>query len=228
MFGQFMQDSGFVESFRSGDKYNSHRTDRRLKETLFDENTVMVFLNMLDEMGRIVRTSKNLPNILGYNPHELEGIEIDDLLVDSMRGHHLGRINEYVDQYCHDVALKPRTVHSYAFNNKLELQRVDVNYNMVMSCYSMFQICGVLQKVPPPGEVILLDRHGFVQGYSHGIGSELGIVEVKGNALHSCNLFPLLPCLIKYAEEDQVTIKTIFFRPKNYDTPSLRVQIKRN
>jgi hypothetical protein len=29
----------------------------------------MVFVNMLDEMGKIVKTSKNLPTILGYNPN---------------------------------------------------------------------------------------------------------------------------------------------------------------
>ena len=39
---------------------------KELKEKLFHEKSVAVFINILEELGKVVKISKNLPSVLGY------------------------------------------------------------------------------------------------------------------------------------------------------------------
>ena len=58
------------------------------KSFVFENRTVLIFINAIDEVGKIIKTSKNVKQVFGYQSHELEGIYIDSLLIPSMKNFH--------------------------------------------------------------------------------------------------------------------------------------------
>lgn len=131
----------------------------------------MVFVNMLDQIGKIVKTSKNLPCILGYNPHELEGIHIDTLLLHSMKDFHIANMSKFINSYDIIQALNPRSVDFYINTNKYELIPINVGYNLVMSSFNMFQMCGIIYKKIIDEDIIILNYCGNIQGFTSRIGN---------------------------------------------------------
>lgn len=50
---------------------------KELKERLYNDKSVVVFINILEEIGKVVKISKNLPTVLGYEPTNLLGLSIN-------------------------------------------------------------------------------------------------------------------------------------------------------
>jgi len=50
---------------------------KELKERFFGEKTTVIFINVLEEIGKIIHISKNLPGVLGYQPSNLLGLSIN-------------------------------------------------------------------------------------------------------------------------------------------------------
>jgi hypothetical protein len=214
MFKEIMRQEPFLEEIKLQRRRNRNENDRDFKVHLFNEQTVMVFVNMLDEVGRIVKTSKNLPALLGYSPHELKGIELDTLLLASMKDHHIKNMSNFINAYDKRQALNPRSVDFYINNSRYELQKINVGYNLVMSSFNMFQMCGIISRVEHEGDILILNSHGNLEGCTRQIGLEFGLIEVAGTSMNKFNVLCLLPALLKYGNKD-VSLKTIMFNVKN-------------
>jgi hypothetical protein len=52
-------------------------TQKQVKSRLFNKKTAAVFINILDEVGKIAKVSKNIPAVLGYSPRDLLGLSIN-------------------------------------------------------------------------------------------------------------------------------------------------------
>lgn len=48
----------------------------------------MVFINILEEVGKIVRISKNLPGVLGFLPSNLVGLSVNEIIPFSIKPFH--------------------------------------------------------------------------------------------------------------------------------------------
>lgn len=52
-------------------------TQKQVKARLFNKKTAAIFINILDEVGKIAKVSKNIPAVLGYSPRDLLGLSIN-------------------------------------------------------------------------------------------------------------------------------------------------------
>lgn len=53
---------------------------KQVKTRLFNKKTATIFLNILDEPGKITKVSKNIPAVLGYSSIELLGKSINEII----------------------------------------------------------------------------------------------------------------------------------------------------
>lgn len=78
MFVRLLNDQEFV---RQLDIRNRNHTEpvahKILKELLFGEQTAVLFLNIQEDVGKIVKVSKNLPAVLGYASSSLVGQSVN-------------------------------------------------------------------------------------------------------------------------------------------------------
>jgi hypothetical protein len=117
----------------------------------------MIFVNVLDEMSKIVKTSKNLGEVLGYDPRDLIGVSINEIMPFSLREFHEQHLTSFVKSYSKHVAGSPPTVLFYAYNSKFNLERLKLSYSFVMDYFNGFQLCGITRKLTLNYNVILTD-----------------------------------------------------------------------
>lgn len=60
-------------------------SQKELKEKLFNDKSVVLFINILEEIGKVVKISKNLPAVLGYEPTNLLGLSINEIIPFSIK-----------------------------------------------------------------------------------------------------------------------------------------------
>ena len=53
---------------------------KQIKTRLFNRKTTAIFINILDEPGKITRVSKNLSAVLGHLPSDLLGKKINEII----------------------------------------------------------------------------------------------------------------------------------------------------
>lgn len=79
-----------------------------------------------------------------------------------MKVHHINNLSRFINNYDKAKAMSQRTVLFYMNNNNYELQKVDVGYNLVMSSFYSFLVCGIIKKVNQDGEAIILNSEGNI------------------------------------------------------------------
>jgi hypothetical protein len=142
---------------------------------------------------------------------------VDSILLPSMKVHHIKNLCRFIKSYDKTQAMSPRTVLFYMNNNNYELQRVDVGYNLVMSSFYSFSVCGIIKKANHNGEVIILNSEGNIEGCTRNLGYLLGFNKIFGPKMNRFNVRSLIPALIKYGNQD-VNIRTIIFKVKNMES----------
>ena len=61
---------------------------KQTKTRLFNKKTTAIFINILDETGRITKVSKNLSAVLGHSPSDLLGKSINEIIPFSIQPNH--------------------------------------------------------------------------------------------------------------------------------------------
>lgn len=69
------------------------------RKKLFNSKTSVIFINALDEVGKVTKVSNNIVDILGYNAHHLIGSSICEIIPHSLRATHTNSILRYIKIY---------------------------------------------------------------------------------------------------------------------------------
>jgi hypothetical protein len=81
MFNEFYNDLEFVKDMEQKSRIHiTSLAQKQLKTRLFNKKTTAIFINILDEPGKITRVSKNLPAVLGHSPSDLLGKSINEII----------------------------------------------------------------------------------------------------------------------------------------------------
>lgn len=80
-FRQLYNDYIFIRDTNSelSDEANSSR-NKIIQKQLFNKDTALIVLNVLDQVGKITNVSNNMPNLLGYMASSLIGLSINELI----------------------------------------------------------------------------------------------------------------------------------------------------
>jgi hypothetical protein len=99
-YGQLYSDNAFLKEVQRwmGDSI-PNETQKDFKETIFNEKSVVVFINILEEIGKVVKISKNLPAVLGYEPTNLLGLSINEIIPMAVKVHHDQNLLDFIDRY---------------------------------------------------------------------------------------------------------------------------------
>jgi hypothetical protein len=73
-------------------------------------------------MGKMTRISKNLPEVLGYEPCNLLGLSINEIIPFSIKPHHDSRILNFLEHYSSKPLRKETSLQFYAYNQDFHLQ----------------------------------------------------------------------------------------------------------
>ena len=174
-FGEMCLDSEFVgEQEKWKMELNGLGTAKEIKTQLFSEGTSVIFLNVLEDVGKISRVSKNIPAVLGYSSSELLGISINEILPEGLRKYHDSMLNRFVETYSGGTK-REVGIRFYAIAKGLHLVEVEVHFHWVLTDFEAFHLAGVVERVDSDTEVILTDDQGCLQGWTKRIGEELCI-----------------------------------------------------
>ena len=58
-----------------------------------------MFINVLEELGKVVKISKNLPSVLGYEPANLLGLSINEIIPISVKEYHDENLLDFIDRF---------------------------------------------------------------------------------------------------------------------------------
>lgn len=108
-FGQLYYDSAFlkeVQKWLGESVLNDNQKTVKLK--LFNDKSVVIFINILEEIGKIVKISKNLPTVLGYEPNNLLGLSINEIIPFSIKECHDQNILDFLETYSTKESTKKR------------------------------------------------------------------------------------------------------------------------
>ncbi len=106
-------------------KSKTHVINKAQKEVrikLFNETTAVIFINILDEVGKIVKVSKNLPSVLGYAPHNLIGLSINEIIPFSIKPHHEENLIRFIEHYSKKSMRSDPKIQFFAYNSSFHLQ----------------------------------------------------------------------------------------------------------
>jgi light-regulated signal transduction histidine kinase (bacteriophytochrome) len=76
----------------------------------------VVFLNILEELGKVVKISKNLPSVLGYEPTNLLGLSINEIIPFSVKSYHDESLLNFIEHYSNKGKRHSHTLDFYAYN----------------------------------------------------------------------------------------------------------------
>lgn len=111
----------------------------------------------MEELGKVVKISKNLPTVLGYEPANLLGLSINEIIPFSVKNYHDENLLEFIERYSNSEAKKNSTLNFYAYNSEFHLQEVIVRYSWVMNDFSSFYMAGIVERIDSNAHVILTD-----------------------------------------------------------------------
>jgi PAS domain S-box-containing protein len=63
-------------------------TQKKERKKLFNQHSGVIFLSLLEDVGKITRVSKNIKQVLGYTSGDLVGLSINELMPFSIRPFH--------------------------------------------------------------------------------------------------------------------------------------------
>jgi hypothetical protein len=173
VYREFYQDHQFLKEMEKWSlEAQGLAGQKELKEQLFSEKTTVVFVNILEEMGKIVRISKNLPGVLGFIPSNLIGLSINEIIPFSIKPHHDAALLNFIENYTGRDSYRTLDFQFYAYNSDFHLQEVRVHYSWVMTDFHSFLMAGVIERVDSDANVILTDEFGFLEGWTRKIGVE--------------------------------------------------------
>ena len=115
-----------------------------MKEILFNDKSVAVFINILEELGKVVKISKNLPTVLGYESSNLLGLSINEIIPFSVKKYHDENLLDFIDRYSVKEAKKNPMLNFFAYNSDFHLQEINIRYSWVMNDFSSFYMAGIL------------------------------------------------------------------------------------
>ena len=78
LFEEIYNDGLFVRSINK-ERKEEVRSSAQIEsqKKIFGKDVTLILISVLDEVGRIKRVSKNLPNVLGFNAHHIMGLSIN-------------------------------------------------------------------------------------------------------------------------------------------------------
>lgn len=123
MFIDFYSDLGFVDEIQSKSRVRIvSLAQKQIKIRLFDKKACVVFLNILDEPGKITRVSKNLPAVLGHSASELVGKSINDIIPFTIQPFHDDILINFTQQYSKKKIRTDPRIQFYAYTKDFRLQ----------------------------------------------------------------------------------------------------------
>jgi PAS domain S-box-containing protein len=120
---------------------------KQIKTRIFNKKTTAIFINILDETGRITKVSKNLPAVLGHSPSDLLGKSINEIIPFTIQPFHDDILIKFVERYSKKTMRSDPKIQFFAYNKNFHLQECAIRYNFVMSYFETFQLSGVCRKV---------------------------------------------------------------------------------
>lgn len=120
---------------------------KQMKTRLFNKRTTAIFINILDEPGKIIQVSKNLPAVLGHSTIELIGKSINEIIPFTIQPFHDQILMQFAQKYSKKTMRSDPRVQFFAYTKNFHLQECVVRYYFVMSYFSSFQLCGVIRKI---------------------------------------------------------------------------------
>ena len=148
MFNEFYNDLEFDKDMEQKSRIHvTSLAQKQIKTRLFNRKTTAIFINILDEPGKITRVSKNLPAVLGHSPSDLLGRSINEIIPFTIQPFHDEILIKFAQKYSKKTMRSDPKIQFYAYNKDFHLQECIIRYNFVMSYFSSFELSGVCRKI---------------------------------------------------------------------------------
>ena len=131
--------------------------NQSLSKKLFSDKSVVFFLNILEQIGKIMSISKNLPSVLGYQTSNLQGLSINEIIPLSIKPFHDEHLTIFTKTVSSKQPKKNNNIRFFCYNSDFNLQEINVSYNWVMNDFSAFRLAGIMEKIQSDQHVILLN-----------------------------------------------------------------------
>lgn len=110
-FRQLYNDCVFVREINSKFRDEINQINhRRIQKQLFTKEVALIVVNVLDEVGKITKVSKNIPHVLGYTAYSLVGLSINELIPFTIRNVHDDILRKFVSNFTSDVLREKHSV----------------------------------------------------------------------------------------------------------------------